>query len=86
MTDFCLGTRATERIAGHMDLLHRMSVRAGMSPRARTQAGPVAWHEAQQRCLGCAFETACRQAFARQVQGCVPTFCANRQFFKEPNA
>jgi hypothetical protein len=86
MTDFCLGSPATLRITGQMDLLHRMSVQAGMSPQARCQIEPVSWYEAQLRCLGCPFGEACRRALAsprRLSEPRVPSFCANRGFFRQ---
>jgi len=86
MTDFCLGSPATARIIDRIDLLNRMSVHAGVSPRARQQAGPVPWYGARLRCLGCSFGEACRRTLAlsrRSGEARIPTFCANHRFFSE---
>jgi Family of unknown function (DUF6455) len=86
MSDFCLGSATTTRIVARIDLLQRMSVRAGMSPEARQDVEPVSWYEARLRCLGCPFGDRCERALAsprRVREARVPKFCANRDFFSD---
>jgi Family of unknown function (DUF6455) len=87
VSDFCLSASILADIAHQASLMDRMVLRAGIGPlRTARSADSALWYEARLRCIGCPMSQQCMRFLASprptgQTQ--VPSFCANRTFFRD---